>query len=180
MGLDNNFVWVFHGRLGPHADRPSGSGCLDDGMVRLGGSLAVQIKDLTDRVGTLEDFDFTLARSLAGILGPPHDLDRFNIIGNGKGLDGTKSTFRDGTLHGVLGVGFPDVLLEGDQLLGSIERRNLGTERAREFLGSGSGDLECLLALGECEHALVRCLGTVFEVHVHGVQETDGSFPSVT
>jgi len=148
-------------------------------MVRLGGSFAMKVKDLTDRVGSLEDFDLGLAGPFAGILGPPHDLDTLDIVRNGECLDGTKATFRDGSLHSVLGVAFPNVLLKGDQLLGAVHAGDFGTKGAREFLGSRGGDLEGLLSLGECEHALVRSLRTVFEVHVHGMEETDGSFPTV-
>mmetsp|Transcript_496 Transcript_496/g.1092 ORF Transcript_496/g.1092 Transcript_496/m.1092 type:complete len:266 (-) Transcript_496:66-863(-) len=146
-------------------------------MVRLCGSLAVEIKYLTDRVGSLKNLNLGFAGSLSGVLGPPHDLNRFDIVRDGEGLDGSESTLRNGSLHGVLGVGFPDIVLEGDQLLGAVEGRNLGTESARKFLGSSGRDLECLLSLRESKHSLERGLRSVFEVDVHGVQKTDGSFP---
>lgn len=53
VGLHDDLVGVLHGRLGPHADRPARTGCLDNGVVGLGGSLAVQVKDLADGVGSL-------------------------------------------------------------------------------------------------------------------------------
>ena len=179
MRLDNNLVGVFQGRLGPHADGPAGSGGFDYGVVRLGGSLAVEIVDLTDRVGSLEDLDLRLAGTLSGVLGPPHDLDGFDIVRDGEGLDGSESSFLDGTLHGVLGVGFPDIVLECDELLGAVKGWDLGTKGAGEFLGSGGADLEGLGSLGEREHSLERSLGSILEVDVHGVQETDRSFPAV-
>jgi hypothetical protein len=177
--LDNNLVGVFQGGLGPHADGPAGSGGLDYGVVGLGGSLAVEIVDLTDRVGSLEDLDLGLACTLSGVLGPPHDLDGFDIVRDREGLDSSESSFLDGTLHGVLGVGFPDIVLEGDELLGAVKGWDLGTEGAGEFLGSGGADLEGLGSLGEGEHSLERSLRSILEVDVHGVQETDRSFPAV-
>lgn len=158
MGLNDNLVGVFHRRLGPHADSPARSGGLNNGVVRLGGSLAMEVVHLTDGVRSLKDLDLGLAGSLSGVLGPPHDLDGFDIVRDREGLDGSESTFRDGTLHGVLRVGVPDIILESNELLGAVKRRDLGTERAGEFLGSGGGDLEGLGSLREGKHSLERSL----------------------
>mmetsp|Transcript_13509 Transcript_13509/g.31600 ORF Transcript_13509/g.31600 Transcript_13509/m.31600 type:complete len:381 (+) Transcript_13509:822-1964(+) len=177
VGLNNNLVWVLHGGLGPHANRPATSGSLDDGVVGLGGSLAVQIKDLTDRVGALQDLNLGLAGSLSGVLGPPHDLDALDRVRDWEGLDGSESSLLNGSLHGVLGVRLPDIVLEGNELLGAFHGRNLGSKGAGELLGSSGGDLEGLGSLGEGEHSLVRGLGAVLEVDVHGVEQTDRSFP---
>ena len=177
--FNNNLMRVFHGRLGPHADGPSGSRSFDYGVVGLGGSLAVKIEYLTDGVGTLEHLDLRFAGSLSRVLGPPHNLNGFDIVGNGESFYGSESTFWDCTLHGVLGVRVPNVVLEGDERLRAVKGWNLGTECAWEFLRSSGWDLKCLLSLGESKHSLERSLGSVLEIHVHGVQETNRSFPTV-
>ncbi|VEU44390.1 unnamed protein product [Pseudo-nitzschia multistriata] len=69
---------VFHRSLGPHADRPSGTWRLDNGMVGLGSSLAVKVKYLTNGIGSLQNFNLGLRCSLAGVLRPPHDLNTLN------------------------------------------------------------------------------------------------------
>ena len=176
--LDDNLVWVLKWCLGPHADSPSGSGGFNDGVVWLSGSLAVKVVDLSDRVGSLQDFYLGLGGSLTSVLGPPHDLDGFDIVWDGKGLDGTEAAFGDGSLHGVLGVGVPDVLLKGGEFLGALERWDFGTENGREFVGSSGGNLECLLSLGEGKHGLEGSLVSVLKVDVHHVEETDRTFPA--
>ena len=112
-------------------------------------------------------------------LGPPDDLDALDVVGDGEGLDGTESTLRDCTLHGVLGVGVPDVLCEVGKFLRALEGRDFGTEDGGEFVASGCGDLQGLLSLGEGEHGLEGCLGSILKVDVHGVQETDRTLPTV-
>lgn len=169
---------VLHGALRPHADRPPGAGGLDDTVIGLGGPLAVQVKDLSDAVGSLQDFDLGLGGTLSRLLRPPDDLDALDVVGDGKGLDGAQSSLRNGTLHGVLGVGVPHVLGEIHELLGALEARHFGTENGGKLVAARGGDLERLLPLGKCEHGLEGCLGTVLEVDVHHVEETDGTFPA--
>ena len=149
---------VLKGRLGPHADSPSSSGCFDDAVVWLGGTFTVKVEDLSDRVGTLQDFNLRLGGTLSGVLGPPDDLDALDVVGDGEGLDGTESTLRDCTLHGVLGVGVPDVLCEVGKFLRALEGRDFGTEDGGEFVASCRGDLQGLLSLGEGKHGLEGCL----------------------
>jgi hypothetical protein len=139
----------------------------------------VQIVDLSDGVWSLKDFYFGFGGSFSSVLGPPHDLDAFDIVGDGKGLDGTESTFGDGSLHGVFGVGIPDILLKGCEFLGSLKGGHFCTKDGWEFMGTSGGDLEGLLSLGKSQHGLEGGLVSVFKVDVHHVKETDGTFPAV-
>mmetsp|Transcript_29308 Transcript_29308/g.55018 ORF Transcript_29308/g.55018 Transcript_29308/m.55018 type:complete len:270 (-) Transcript_29308:66-875(-) len=168
---------VLEGSLGPHSNGPSGSRGFNDSVVRLSGSLAVQVVDLSNGVGSLQDFDLGFGGSLSSVLGPPHDLHGFDIVGDGECLDGSEGSLGDGSLHGVFGVGVPDVLLEGGELLGALERGDFGSKDGGEFVASSGADLECLLAWREGQHGLEGSLRAVFEVDVHAVEQTDGAFP---
>mmetsp|Transcript_34329 Transcript_34329/g.39215 ORF Transcript_34329/g.39215 Transcript_34329/m.39215 type:complete len:229 (-) Transcript_34329:524-1210(-) len=149
MRFNNNFMGIFHRIFRPHADRPAGAGSFNNGMIRLGRPFTMEIKDLSNRVGTLEDFNFRFARSFPGIFTPPHNLDRFNIIRDRKGLDGTESTLVDISLHGMFGIGIPDIILEGHELFGTIKGWNFGTKRTRKFLRTGRTNLQGFLSFGE-------------------------------
>mmetsp|Transcript_56889 Transcript_56889/g.65566 ORF Transcript_56889/g.65566 Transcript_56889/m.65566 type:complete len:271 (+) Transcript_56889:272-1084(+) len=177
MRFNNNFMGIFHRIFRPHPDRPARAGSFNNGMIRLGRPFTMQIKDLSNTIGSLEDFNFGFARPFPSIFTPPHNLDRFNIVGNGKGLDGTETTFIDISLHGMFGIGIPDIILERHELFGTIKGRNFGTKRTRKFLGAGRTNLESFLSFRKGEHPLVGSLRTIFEIDIHRMQETDGSFP---
>merc|ERR1712157_513510 len=73
--FDDDFVGILQRSLGPHTDRPSRARCLDNRVIGLSGTLAVHVKYLSDRIGSLQYFDLGFGGTLSGVSGPPHDLD---------------------------------------------------------------------------------------------------------
>ena len=169
--------WEFHVVCREDTDCPARTGCGDDAMVRLCGSSAVKVVQLTDRVRSLEDFDLGLDGTLSEVTRPENHLCSFNIIGNVKVSDGTASTFGGSTLYGGLWAGVENLLCGSPCFLHSVGVGDFGTEFEGEFVGSGGGDLKGLGTGLEFKHGTERRHITVFGFDIDGMDATDGSDP---
>ena len=167
----------FHVIGGNDTNRPTGSRRRDDAMVRLCGSSAVQVVQLTDTVGSLEDLDLGLDGTLSEVTAPQDHLCRFDVVGDSKVSDGTSTALGGSSLHGGLWVLVKDLLCGGPGFLHAVGVGDFGTEFQWEFVASGSGDFQSLGARLEFEHGAEGGLVTVFGFDVDLMDATDGSDP---
>jgi hypothetical protein len=167
----------FHVVRGDDTDRPAGSWCGDDAVVRLCGSSAMKIVELTDGVRSRKDLDLGLDGTLSEVATPQNQLGGFNVIGDVEVSDGTASSLGGSSLHGGLGRSVEDLLCSGPGFLHSVGIGDLCTKLEGEFVASGGRNFQGLGSGLEFEHSTERGHVTIFTFNVDGVDSTNGSDP---
>jgi len=174
---DDSVEGEFHVVRGDDTDRPAGSWCGDDAVVRLCGSSAVKIVKLTDGVGSRKDLNLGLDGTLSEVATPQNQLGGFNVIGDAEVSDRTASALGGSSLHGGLGRSVEDLLCRGPGFLHSVGIGDLGTKLKGEFVASGGGNFQGLGSRLEFEHGTEGGHVTIFTFDVDGVDSTNGSDP---
>ena len=137
----------------------------------------MQIVELSNTVGPLQDFNLGLDGTLSKIATPQDHLTRFDIVGNVEVSDGTAAAFSGSTLDDRLGTNVKDLLCGDPRLLHSLHVGNFGAKLEWEFVRSSGRDLEGFGSGLEFEHGSVIVLSTVFVFNFHRVNTTNGSDP---